>query len=224
MYPVRFIAGALAATLLLQTVHAQDRGPLTNQRICELLADGVSTQEVIRVIMSAPQIDFTLQPAYIDLMLKAGVTDDVIRAMAARENGHVVAVPPQVTTGRATAIVDKTLKMRTEADPNLQMGKPRVFVQGSNDAWSINYGKNSGTGGSHPQTVELMKTFGQSCSNITVTNNPEAAEYTVTFQRESSKVWRRDNKMVVFNRAGDMIYSASTRELGNAVRGFCRGL
>jgi hypothetical protein len=222
MYPVRFGIAALATTLLVNTLHAQDPGPLTNQRIYELVAAGVSNQEVIRVIMSAKDVDFTLQPGYIEALMKAGVTDEVIRAMAARQHGQPFTA--QVTTVHAPASVDKTLKTRTEVDPNVQIGKPRVFVQGSNDAWSINYGKNSGTGGSHPQTVELMKTFGQSCSNVTVTNNPEGAEYTVVFQRESSKVWRRDNKMVVFNRAGDMIYSASTRELGNAVRGFCRGL
>jgi len=104
MYSIRFGTAALAATLLLQTVHAQDRGPLTNQRICELLADGVSTQEVIRVIMSAKEIDFTLQPAYIDLMMKAGVTDDVIKAMAARENGTKVSVTRDIANDRSAPV------------------------------------------------------------------------------------------------------------------------
>jgi hypothetical protein len=104
MYPARFLAGALAATLLLDTVHAQDRGPLTNQRICGLLADGVSSQEVIRVIMSAKDIDFTLQPAYIDLMMKAGVTDDVIKAMAARENGTKVSVSSDIANDRSAPV------------------------------------------------------------------------------------------------------------------------
>jgi hypothetical protein len=66
-----------------------------------------------------------------------------------------------------------------------------------------------------------MKTFGESCPNAVVTNDPEKADYKVSFERESGKVVRRHNKFVAFNRAGDMVYSSSTRELGNAVRGFC---
>jgi hypothetical protein len=87
MYPFRFGAAVLAATLLLNTLDAQNPGPLTNQRICELVAAGVSKQEILRVIASAPEIDFTFQPAYIEALMKAGVTDDVIRAMAAKQNG-----------------------------------------------------------------------------------------------------------------------------------------
>jgi hypothetical protein len=88
MYSFRFGAVFVAAMLLFNPLHAQDPGPLTNQRIYELVAAGVSTQEVIRVIGSAKEVDFTLQPGYIDALMKAGVTDEVIRAMAARQHGQ----------------------------------------------------------------------------------------------------------------------------------------
>jgi hypothetical protein len=70
----------------------------------------------------------------------------------------------------------------------------------------------------------MMKTFGQSCPNLMVTNDPEKADYKVIFERESHKWIRKDNKFAAFNRSGDMVYSSSTRELGNAVRGFCASI
>jgi hypothetical protein len=66
-----------------------------------------------------------------------------------------------------------------------------------------------------------MKSFGDSCPNVVVTNRREAATFTVFLERESGKWLRRDNKMVVFDQAGDMVFGASDRELGSAVRGFC---
>lgn len=53
----------------------------------QLAQSGVHSDELERIIASAPQINFLLNPASTDVMLKAGVSEDVIKAMAARENG-----------------------------------------------------------------------------------------------------------------------------------------
>jgi hypothetical protein len=102
-------------------------------------------------------------------------------------------------------------------------GKPRVYVEGTPNAWSFNNGS-SGGGGSHPQLAEIMKTLGHSCPGLIVTNDPKKAQYLVTFERESKKILRKDSKLAVFNSSGDMVYSSSTRALGNGVRGFCSSL
>lgn len=56
---------------------------------------------------------------------------------------------------------------------------------------------------------------------MVVTSSPDKADYRVLFERESNKGLRKHNKFAAFNQNGDMIYSASTRNLGNSVRGFC---
>lgn len=66
-----------------------------------------------------------------------------------------------------------------------------------------------------------MKTLGHSCPNVVVTLNPEKADFKIFLERESNKLIRRDNKFAVFNKDGDMVFSASTRVLGNGVRNFC---
>jgi hypothetical protein len=47
------------------------------------------------MVATAPKIDFDLQPVATDAMMKAGISEDVIKAMAARENGGVAALDEQ---------------------------------------------------------------------------------------------------------------------------------
>jgi hypothetical protein len=68
--------------------HAQ--GPLTDQRICDLVAAGVSAPEILRIIASAPAVDFDLRPGSTAAIMNAGVSEEMIKAMAARENGGTV--------------------------------------------------------------------------------------------------------------------------------------
>src|ERR1700730_18195592 len=76
-----------------------------------------------------------------------------------------------------------------------------------------------------PQTTEIMKTFNQRCPEVAVTNNVAKAEFNVTLDHEGGKGYlHRRNKIVVFNRDGDDIFTDSTRELGNAVKDACQAI
>jgi hypothetical protein len=98
--------------------------------------------------------------------------------------------------------------------------KPRVFITDST-SWQM-VGR---AGGARPQTAEIYKTFGASCPAVTVTNNRDRADYVVTLDHEGGKGYlRRDNKMAVFNKEGDMITSSSTRALGSAVKDACAAI
>jgi hypothetical protein len=79
------------------------------------------------------------------------------------------------------------------------------------------------SGGARPQTVEVMKTLQERCPEVTVTSRPSNADFLVSFNHEGGKGYlRRDNKIAVFNKDGDLIYSASTRALGSAVKDACQ--
>ena len=177
--------------------------PLTNERIMQLVASGIQNGELLRLIGAAPAVNFHLTPSDTDQLQRAGVSMDAIKMMSARESGMVA------PDGRLRS-----------APPN---GHPRVFVTDSPNAQSANANFYWGTysSGSHPQTAEIMKTIGHECANATVTNNRQQANYVLVLERESQKVIRRDNKMVIFNQDGDLVYSESTRALGNAVRNGC---
>ncbi|MCI0724731.1 MAG: hypothetical protein L0338_38080 [Acidobacteria bacterium] len=110
--------------------------------------------------------------------------------------------------------------------------KPRVFITDST-SWEMSggFGASGDTaagavrGGARPQTAEIMKTFGERCPEVIVTNKREKADYVVLLDHEGGKGYaRKDNKVVVFNKDGDMLYSGSTRAHGNAVKDACNAI
>lgn len=118
----------------------------------------------------------------------------------------------------------------TQGPPN--DGKIRIYVADS-QSWEMSggWGAASGSGGGHesggarPQTAEIIKTFNQRCSEYTITNNKDRANYAVILDHEGGKgALRHRNKLAVFSRDGDVIFSDSTRELGNSVKDACAAI
>ena len=78
-------------------------------------------------------------------------------------------------------------------------------------------------GGTRPHIVEAIKTFGARCGDMAVTLKQDQAEYVVLLEHDGNrKIGRKRNKVAVVNRNGRVIYSHSTRTLGNAVQDSCR--
>jgi hypothetical protein len=111
-------------------------------------------------------------------------------------------------------------------------GKIRIYVADS-QSWEMSggWGAANGSGGGHesggarPQTAEIIKTFNQRCPEYMVTNNKDRANYAVILDHEGGKgLLRHRNKLAVFNRDGDAIFSDSTRELGNSVKDACAAI
>ena len=107
--------------------------------------------------------------------------------------------------------------------------KPRIFVTDS-QSWEMRGaagGSSAGfgavmAGGARPQTAEVIKTFGERCPGTLVTNKQDRADYVAVFEHEGGKGYaRKRNKVALFNRNGDSIFSNSTRSLGNSVQDSC---
>lgn len=76
----------------LQTT-GQETVSLNDQRIVDLASMGVSQAEIIRMISSTQKFDFDLRPISTAAMLNAGVSEDVIKAMAAKTYGQPIVRP-----------------------------------------------------------------------------------------------------------------------------------
>src|SRR5947209_4705591 len=63
---------------------------LTNQRIIELVQVGDRQNEIVRIKTTATDINFDLTPAATDHMLQAGVSEDIIKAMASQGVGSYI--------------------------------------------------------------------------------------------------------------------------------------
>jgi len=73
--------------------------------------------------------------------------------------------------------------------------------------------------------MEIVKTLGQRCPDLTVTNKPDNANYVVTLDHEGGKnLLSHHNKVAVFNRQGDAIFSGSTISLGDSVKDACQAI
>jgi hypothetical protein len=114
----------------------------------------------------------------------------------------------------------------------LAQDKPRVYVTDS-QSWEMSggFGAANGAaggamrGGARPQTAEIIKTFGERCPSVIVTSAKEKADYAVLLDHEGGKgLARKDNKVVVFAKDGDVVYSGSTRSLGNSVKDACAAI
>lgn len=111
--------------------------------------------------------------------------------------------------------------------------KPRVFITDS-ESWEMS-GSAAGSngsfaaqshGGARPQTAEIVKTFGERCSEVIVNNRQEIADYIVVLDHEGGKGYlRHRNKVAVFEHmTGDAVISRSTLSLGGSVQDACNGI
>jgi hypothetical protein len=87
----KFRFALLAALLSSGSLAQRPPGRMNDQRIVDLVGMGVSEQEIIRMISAADKFDFDLRPVSTDAMMNAGVSEELIKAMAARESAPAYA-------------------------------------------------------------------------------------------------------------------------------------
>ena len=83
------------------------------------------------------------------------------------------------------------------------------------------------TGGTSPQNVEVMKAFLRYCPAVIVTADREKADYLVRLDHEAinpTTPFTHGNKVAVFNKNEDLVYTNSTRILSSAVKDACSAI
>ena len=109
--------------------------------------------------------------------------------------------------------------------------KPRIFItettapQASGDAAAGDVkGSLAFTGGNSPQNVEVMKAFERYCPTVVVTANRDRADFVVQFDHDPinpTTPFVHGNKVAVFDKSEDLVYTNATRILSSAVKGAC---
>jgi hypothetical protein len=97
-----FAFGSLLSSVLLAQKSSL-QAPITDKDIIELVQHGATQEEVLRVIATAPRVDFYLVPAQERVLLNAGVSEETLMAMAAREE----ATPVQVIDSKGRAVISQ---------------------------------------------------------------------------------------------------------------------
>jgi hypothetical protein len=87
----------LPILLFAVSAFGQNQGDvLTTEAVVKMVQAGVPTQTIIRTIASADKVSFNMMEY--DAMVRAGINDEVFKAMAAKSAGHPipgVSAPPQ---------------------------------------------------------------------------------------------------------------------------------
>lgn len=105
--------------------------------------------------------------------------------------------------------------------------KPRVYVTESQALLVSGGNELNLMGGTSPQAIEVMKNFQKHCPAVMVTNNREKADFIVRLDHEAPSPvtpFTKGNKVAVFDRNDDLIYSNSTRTLAPVVKGACQAI
>src|SRR5579872_7371131 len=210
--------------------------PLKNDTILKLVKAGIGDDVVVTIINQQPG-KYDLTPDAVMELKNAGLSDKLIIAMTARNASANSTAAPDVNANGITANPATGNDQPVSASDG--DGVTRVYVTDS-PSWEVLGGWGSGertnasqngsrdgigpdAGGPRPPTAEMIEAFNRRCPQITVTNNRDKANFVVTVDRIGGTAsLRRRNKIVVFNRNGDDIFSGSTRELGNSVKDACR--
>ena len=113
-------------------------------------------------------------------------------------------------------------------------GKPRVFVTESaasklsgNGSVGQLKGSLAFTGGTSPQNFEVIKAFSRKCRDVIVTANRDKADYVIRLDHEPinpTTLFVHGNKVAVFDKNEDLIYSDSSRLLSTAVKEACSAI
>jgi hypothetical protein len=112
--------------------------------------------------------------------------------------------------------------------------KPRIFIAenqalqlSGNAAVGDAKGGVSVAGATSPQNLEVIKTFQQRCPAVLVTGNRDKADFVVRLDDEEpnpTTLFVHGNKVAVFDKNDDLIYTSSTRMLSTAVNGACAAI
>lgn len=244
---------ALIFSVLAYASFAQS-GPLTDEHIVNLAKGGLTEPELIHRIQTAPAVQFLLTPSWTDYMLKSGVTENVVKAMSAREIGEAVPVrAPEATVhvheaereGPSVAtpvVVAAPVVPVTPVATQRPNGRTRIFV-GETSEWqasSFNLAHSAGSfsgrsgsvaagafGISHAGTMKLtISVMNQVNQHCQGVLIVNNPDIADLFVRldQSTSMWARHDDMVVFNHAGEVIFVTSTHSISKDAKRFCRAL
>ncbi|HZU25900.1 MAG TPA: hypothetical protein VFA04_10275 [Bryobacteraceae bacterium] len=105
--------------------------------------------------------------------------------------------------------------------------KPRIFVTESGAPQLKAKGALQFAGGTSPQNLEVIKAFTEHCPAVTVTANRNKADFFVQLDHDPlspTTPFSYGNKVAIFDKSEDLIYTTHTHLLGTAVKSACAAI
>jgi hypothetical protein len=180
--------------LSVPALRAQNKRPLTNDDVVQMVKAGFNEPTVEEAIKANPTAFDTSVQALIALK-NEGVSQKIIDAMLVAQ-----------TTRAAPSASEPSREGAARGDARFAL--PSIYVE-----------EVSSTGGvvaSSDSALEAIKTLQQKHMHIVTIK--ENADYVLQITRQLGKhAWRKDTKVALSNRNGDVVLAKSTRSVGGAM-------
>jgi hypothetical protein len=203
-----------------QTVD-QQAPVMNNASIVQMVQAKIST-DLIMLTIKQREPHFQVDAENIRLMNQLGVPDELIKAMAARQDGQPIPVIEKRNAQPAPmgVPIEQSVAMPVlpkQNEPPVQglqttvvmSEKPRVFLQSQSHGNTWNAFRD--------QSMEMSKDFEKACPDVRITLNQSAADYTVALNHIEVGLLVRDNQFQIADKNGDLL--AKTKEGGSIARG-----
>jgi hypothetical protein len=203
----------LAVTLLMLCpllVVAQQT--LNNDAVIKLVKAGLSEELIVTTINSQAGTYDTSADGIIGLKT-AGVSDKVVSAIvqkASAASPTSVTQPVPVPEPMQAALPAPTAQepvQKTDLSSRMA-GKPRVYLSSAS--------KGSNRNAERDQSMEMSKDLEKNCTDVRITINGQAADYTILLNHIEHGLLVRDNQIQIANKDGDLI---STTKEGGSING-----
>lgn len=177
---------------------AQNKKPLTNSDVVQMVKAGFNETTIDEAIQADPTAFDTSVQALIALK-NEGVSQKVIDAMLAAKVGKSAPASPE----RASEIANQ----ETDGARN-HSGLPAIYVE--------EVSSSGGIVASSDSALEAIKTLQHKHMHIVTIK--KKADYVLEITRQRGKhAWRKDTKIALSDRDGDVVMATSTRTVGGAM-------
>jgi hypothetical protein len=182
--------------------------PLTNDDIVQMTKAGFDEQTIVKAIQ-AHEPGFTTSVEALVALKNAGVTKAVIDAMLeaeAMKRTHSADSSPAAAKDHPAPATDTPRAPTSERDQ--KTADPAIYVE--------EVSSQGGVVASSDTALEAIKTLQE--NHIRVVTIKERADYILQVTRQlGKKSWKKDTKVVLSNKNGDVVLAKSTRTVGGAV-------
>jgi hypothetical protein len=190
--------------LALTPLSSQNK-PLTNDDVIQMVKGGLDDETIIKAVQ-ANDSAFDTSPQALVALKNAGVTKPVVDAMLdaeAKKNGRGLDI--KSVSAKETSTPTPALDTRVH-DPKAV--DPAIYVE--------EVSSQGGVVASSDTALEAIKTLQD--KHIRVVTVKDRADYILQVTRQlGKKSWKKDTKLVLSNKDGDVVLAKSTRTVGGGM-------
>lgn len=198
--PLHTVTCVLALFMFVPIVPAQAPKPLTNDDVIRMVKAGFQNSLVIQAIQ-ANQTAFDTSAAALLVLKDAGATNEVIEAII--KSGSKPA-----SRNEADRLNEARISPPQNEAARSAPQKAAIYVE--------EVSSDGGIMASSDTTLEAIKSLQK--RGMRVVTIKDKADYILQVTRQlGKKSWKKDTKVVLSNREGEVLFSNSTRSVGGAM-------